>query len=283
MAVASGKGGVGKSSLAVNLAVALAGEPHWGDHGAGVGGKEGSPPQRRLRVGILDCDVFGPSIPRMMGLSGLSASTEPVPAGAPVSTRARILPMEAHGVVCMSMGFLVPESGAVVWRGPMVMGAVRDLLGNTAWPELDVLLLDLPPGTGDVQLTLVQRANLTGAVVVSTPQDVALADVTRGIDMFRKTQVPVLGLVENMSHHACDGCGKVSHVFGRGGVQRMAQETGVPFLGEVPLHEDVCHGGERGSPVVLSDPTGVGGTAYKCIAEELRRILAAVGGADSRT
>jgi ATP-binding protein involved in chromosome partitioning len=225
IAVASGKGGVGKSTVAVNLATALA--------------KEGA------AVGLLDADIYGPSIPLMMGVDEPPKLT---------GEGRRLIPFERHGVRFMSLGFLVPGDSAVIWRGPMVMKAVEQLLRDVEWGALDVLVVDMPPGTGDAQLTLSQRVKLAGAVIVTTPQDVALADAIKGINMFRKVGVPVLGVVENMSGFLCPHCEQRSDIFGRGGGRREAERLGVPFLGEIPLDEQIRDGGDRGEPIVDSRP-----------------------------
>lgn len=237
LAVGSGKGGVGKSTVSSNLAVALA--------------------RQGRRVGLLDADIYGPSQPRMMGVSGRPASPD----------GKTILPLHAHGVTVMSIGLMLKEDEAVVWRGPMLMGALQQMLGQVAWGELDVLIVDLPPGTGDVQLTLCQRTHLTGAIVVSTPQDVALLDARRAIDMFGKLKTPVLGLIENMSAYVCPNCGHEEHLFGHGGVRAEAERLGVPFLGEIPLSIDVRLGGDAGRPVALGE--GPVAEAYARLAERL--------------
>jgi len=237
LAIASGKGGVGKSTLASNLAVALA--------------------RAGRRVGLLDADIHGPSQPRMMGLSARPSSPD----------GKTILPLTAHGVTVMSIGLMLRENEAVVWRGPMLMGALQQLLTQVAWGELDVLIVDLPPGTGDVQLTLCQRTHLTGALIVSTPQDVALIDARRAIDMFGKLRTPVLGLIENMSTYICPNCGHEAHIFGHGGVRAEAERIGVPFLGEIPLSLDVRLAGDAGTPVAAG--TGPVAEAYRRLAERL--------------
>lgn len=223
IAVASGKGGVGKSTVASNLAVALA--------------------RRGRRVGLLDADIYGPSQPKMMGVSKRPSS----PDGKIIE------PLVAHGVTMMSIGLMLKEDEAVVWRGPMLMGALQQLLGQVAWGKLDVLIIDLPPGTGDVQLTLCQRTQLTGAIVVSTPQDVALLDARKALDMFSKLKTPVLGLVENMSTYICPNCGHESHIFGHGGVAAEARKLDLPFLGELPLALDVRVAGDSGTPIAATD------------------------------
>ncbi|WP_126976124.1 Mrp/NBP35 family ATP-binding protein [Frigidibacter oleivorans] len=223
LAIASGKGGVGKSTVSSNLAVALA--------------------RQGRRVGLLDADIYGPSQPRMMGVSGRPASPD----------GKTILPLTAHGVTVMSIGLMLKEDEAVVWRGPMLMGALQQLLGQVAWGELDVLIVDLPPGTGDVQLTLCQRTHLTGAIVVSTPQDVALLDARRAIDMFGKLKTPVLGLIENMSTYVCPNCGHEAHIFGHGGVRAEAAKLDLPFLGELPLSLDVRLAGDAGIPAAAGE------------------------------
>ncbi|MBK5932876.1 ATP-binding protein involved in chromosome partitioning [Rhodovulum imhoffii] len=240
VAVASGKGGVGKSTVATNLAVALA--------------------RQGRRVGLLDADIHGPSVPRMMGVSGRPGAT---PGGK------TILPPQAHGVTLMSIGLMLEDGQAVVWRGPMLMGALQQMLGQVHWGELDVLIVDLPPGTGDVQLTLCQRTNLTGALVVSTPQDVALLDARKAIDMFNKLKTPVLGLIENMSGYICPNCGHEAHIFGHGGVRAEAAKIGVPFLGELPLALEVRQGGDAGAPVAAGD--GPLAEAYARLAEGMVR------------
>ncbi len=237
LAVASGKGGVGKSTVSSNLAVALA--------------------RAGRRVGLLDADIYGPSQPRMMGVSGRPASPD----------GKTILPLHAHGVTLMSIGLMVQETEAVVWRGPMLMGALQQMLGQVAWGELDVLIVDLPPGTGDVQLTLCQRTHLTGALVVSTPQDVALLDARRAIDMFGKLKTPVLGLIENMSTFICPHCGTASEIFGHGGVRDEAARIGVPFLGEIPLALEVRIAGDAGTPVAAG--AGPIAEAYARLAHRL--------------
>ncbi len=237
VAIASGKGGVGKSTLSSNLAVALA--------------------RQGRRVGLLDADIYGPSQPRMMGVSARPASPD----------GKTILPLKAHGVTMMSIGLMLKENEAVVWRGPMLMGALQQLIGQVAWGELDILIVDLPPGTGDVQLTLCQRTQLTGAIVVSTPQDVALLDARRAIDMFGKLKTPILGLVENMSTYICPNCGHEAHLFGHGGVAAEARRIGVPFLGEVPLSLEIRLAGDAGTPVALGD--GPMADAYARLAERL--------------
>ena len=223
LAVASGKGGVGKSTVSSNLAVALA--------------KQGR------RVGLLDADIYGPSQPRMMGVN-----KRPAPPDGKT-----IMPLKAHGVTMMSIGLMLDPDQAVVWRGPMLMGALQQMLGQVEWGELDVLIVDLPPGTGDVQLTLCQRTQMTGALVVSTPQDVALLDARKAIDMFGKLKTPVLGLIENMSTFCCPNCGHESQIFGHGGVRAEADRIGVPFLGELPIALEVREAGDAGRPVALGE------------------------------
>jgi len=237
IAIGSGKGGVGKSTVSSNLAVALA--------------KEGR------RVGLLDADIYGPSQPQMMGVMKRPASPD----------GKTIIPLEAHGVTLMSIGFMVAPEKAVVWRGPMLMGALQQMLGQVQWGELDVLLIDLPPGTGDVQLTLCQKTDITGALIVSTPQDVALLDARKAIDMFQTLKAPVLGLIENMSTYVCPNCGHEEHLFGHGGVKTEAERLNVPFLGEIPLSLDVRLAGDAGQPVALGD--GAIAEAYGLLARRL--------------
>ena len=223
IAVGSGKGGVGKSTVSSNLAVALA--------------------RQGRRVGLLDADIYGPSQPRMMGVNRRPAS----PDGKIIE------PLQAHGVTMMSIGLMLKEDEAVIWRGPMIMGALQQLLGQVAWGQLDVLIIDLPPGTGDIQLSLAQRTQLTGALVVSTPQDVALLDARKALDMFNKLKVPVLGLIENMSTFCCPNCGHETQIFGHGGVKAEAQKLGLPFLGELPLALSVREAGDGGTPIAATD------------------------------
>ncbi|MFV0491474.1 MAG: Mrp/NBP35 family ATP-binding protein [Pseudorhodobacter sp.] len=237
IAIASGKGGVGKSTVSSNLAVALA--------------------RQGRRVGLLDADIYGPSQPRMFGVSQRPASPD----------GKKIIPLQAHGVTLMSIGLMLKDGEAVVWRGPMIMGALQQLLGQVEWGELDVLLVDLPPGTGDVQLTLCQRTKLTGAIVVSTPQDVALIDARRALDMFAKLKTPVLGLVENMSVYHCPNCGHEAHLFGHGGVAAEAAALDLPFLGELPIDLAVRQGGDDGLPVAMGE--GPTADAYARLAERL--------------
>lgn len=223
LAIGSGKGGVGKSTLTSNLAVALA--------------------RAGRRVGLLDADIYGPSQPRMLGLTGQRPKTE----------GQMIEPLHAHGVTVMSLGLMMNEGEALVWRGPMLMGALQQMLNQVKWGELDVLLVDLPPGTGDVQLSLCQKAQVSGAIIVSTPQDVALIDARRAIDMFDKLKTPVLGLVENMSTYICPNCGHEAHLFGHGGVAAEARQLNLPFLGEIPLNLDVRLAGDGGTPIAATD------------------------------
>ncbi|HSF64129.1 MAG TPA: Mrp/NBP35 family ATP-binding protein [Paracoccaceae bacterium] len=237
IAIASGKGGVGKSTLSSNLAVALA--------------------RQGRRVGLLDADIYGPSQPRMMGVSGRPASPD----------GKTIIPLHGHGVTVMSIGLMLKEDEAVVWRGPMIMGALQQLLTQVDWGRLDVLIVDLPPGTGDIQLTLCQRTQLTGAIVVSTPQDVALLDARKALDMFRKLGTPVLGLVENMSTYVCPACGHEAHIFGHGGVAAEAAKLGLPFLGEIPLALEVRIAGDAGTPIAAG--TGPVADAYATLAARL--------------
>jgi ATP-binding protein involved in chromosome partitioning len=244
VAVASGKGGVGKSTTAVNLAVALA--------------------ARGKRVGILDADVYGPSLPRMLGIS---EKPKPLP-------DKRIAPLEAHGVKVMSMGFIVPEDTAMVWRGPMVMGALEQMMREVDWGPLDVLVVDMPPGTGDAQLTMAQRVPLAGAVIVSTPQDIALIDARKGMNMFAKVDVPVLGIVENMSTFVCPKCGERTDIFGHGGARDEADRLGCPFLGEVPLDVSIRVTSDSGQPIVASEPDGPHAQAYLAIADALLERVA---------
>jgi ATP-binding protein involved in chromosome partitioning len=233
VAVASGKGGVGKSTVAVNLALAWA-----------AGGAD---------VGILDADIYGPSQPLMLGLSGQRPSS---PDGK------RIVPLTAHGLTAMSIGFLVDPTQAVVWRGPMVTQALTQLLSDTDWGELDYLVVDMPPGTGDIQLTLAQRVPVAGAIIVTTPQDIALADARKGLAMFEKVSVPVLGIIENMSVHVCSNCGYTEHIFGTGGGARMAGEYGVPLLGELPLDARIQQEADGGRPSVVAEPASARAQAY---------------------
>lgn len=239
IAIASGKGGVGKSTVSANIACALAAEGR--------------------RVGLLDADVYGPSQPRMLGVSGRPASPD----------GKTILPMRNHGVTMMSIGLMTNEDQAVVWRGPMLMGALQQMLMQVQWGALDVLLVDLPPGTGDVQMTLAQKAVVDGAVIVSTPQDVALLDARKGIDMFNQLHVPVLGMIENMSTHICSNCGHEEHVFGHGGVAAEAAKMGVPLLAEVPLHIDIRMAADGGAPIVVSKPDAPQAQAFRAVARQL--------------
>lgn len=237
IAVGSGKGGVGKSTVSSNLAVALA--------------------RQGRRVGLLDADIHGPSQPRMMGVSKRPAS----PDGKIIE------PLRAHGVTMMSIGLMLKDDEAVIWRGPMLMGALQQLLSQVAWGELDVLIIDLPPGTGDVQLSLCQRTLVTGAIVVSTPQDVALLDARKALDMFAKLKTPVLGLIENMSTYICPNCGHEAHLFGHGGVSAEAKRLDLPFLGELPLSIDVRLAGDAGTPIAAGD--GPESEAYARLAHRL--------------
>ncbi|OWY38524.1 Fe-S-binding ATPase [Xenophilus sp. AP218F] len=240
IAVASGKGGVGKSTTAANLALALAAE------GA--------------RVGILDADIYGPSQPLMMGLQGRRPET---PDGK------RLMPLENHGVQTMSIGYLVDSDQAMVWRGPMVSQALQQLLNDTGWDDLDYLVIDMPPGTGDVQLTLAQKVPVTGAVIVTTPQDIALLDARKGVSMFQKVGVPILGMVENMAIHVCSQCGHAEHIFGEGGAAKMAADYGVELLGSLPLDLAIRQAVDEGKPSVVSDPDGKAAELYRAIARKL--------------
>ncbi|MEE9275035.1 MAG: iron-sulfur cluster carrier protein ApbC [bacterium] len=235
VAIASGKGGVGKSTITANIALSLVAE------GA--------------KVGVLDADIYGPSQPLMLGIPGEKPDAD---------ENNQIIPLEAHGVRVMSIGFLVDEDSPVIWRGPMVMKALVQFLSETLWGELDYLLLDFPPGTGDAQLTIVQQVSLAGAVIVTTPQDIALLDARKGLQMFRKTDVPILGILENMSHYECPQCGHREYIFDSGGGERAAQRYEAAFLGAIPLDIKVRLGGDRGVPVVVSDPDS-------SVAKELRQ------------
>ena len=239
IAVASGKGGVGKSTTSVNLALALQ--------------------ANGLKVGILDADIYGPSMPRLLRISGR-----------PQTVSGRILkPMEAYGLKVMSMGFLVDEETPMIWRGPMVISALTQMLREVQWDELDVLVVDMPPGTGDAQLTMAQQVPLAGAVIVSTPQDLALIDARKGLNMFRKVNVPVLGIVENMSYFVCPDCGNRHDIFGHGGARREAERIGVPFLGEVPLEMAIREKSDAGTPVIVADPESKDARIYRDIAAKV--------------
>lgn len=236
IAVASGKGGVGKSTTAVNLALGLM--------------------ANGLKVGLLDADIYGPSVPRLLNISGKPKQIE----------NRIIVPMENYGLKAMSMGFLVDEEAAMIWRGPMVQSAILQMLREVAWGELDVLIVDMPPGTGDAQLTMAQQVPLAGAVIVSTPQDLALIDARKAITMFRKVEVPLLGIVENMSYFLAPDTGARYDIFGHGGARTEAERIGVPFLGEVPLTMDIRKRSDAGTPVVVSDPTSPSAEIYRQIA-----------------
>ncbi len=248
VAVASGKGGVGKSTVAVNLAVALA--------------------QQGLRVGLLDADIYGPSLPRMLGLSRR-----------PEVVNDKMLPLPAWGLKAMSIGFLVEEETPMIWRGPMVMGALEQMMGQVEWGPLDIMIVDMPPGTGDAQLTMAQRVTLAGAVIVSTPQDIALLDARRGVRMFEKTRVPVLGLIENMSFFCCPNCNHRSEIFGHGGARLEAQRLGAEFLGEIPLVLEIRTNADAGTPITAASPDSAPAQAFRTIAA---RLWEKVGGVDAK-
>jgi ATP-binding protein involved in chromosome partitioning len=244
VAVASGKGGVGKSTVAANLALALA--------------------KLGRRVGLLDVDIYGPSVPTMFGVTDR-----------PVVIENRIQPFERWGVKLMSLGFILDMDTPVIWRGPMVMKAIEQMMGDVDWGELDVLVLDMPPGTGDAQLTVTQKIGLAGAVIVSTPQDVALIDARKGLAMFRKVDVPVLGLIENMSSFVCPKCGTETAIFRSGGGERTAKELGVPFLGSIPLDAEIALGGDAGVPIVVKHADGPHATAFRRLAEAVDAAVTA--------
>jgi ATP-binding protein involved in chromosome partitioning len=246
IAVASGKGGVGKSTTALNLALGLR------DLG--------------LRVGLLDADIYGPSVPRLTGIREKPQ----------LDDAKKMIPLARFGLAIMSIGFLVEEDTAMIWRGPMVMSAITQMLRDVAWGTLDILVVDMPPGTGDAQLTLAQNVPLKGAIIISTPQDLALIDARRGLAMFRKVNVPVLGIVENMSYFQCPHCGTRSDIFGHGGARHEAERLGVPFLGEIPLHMSIRAASDSGAPVVDSEPDGPHAAIYRAIAEQVREQLRGV-------
>ena len=239
VAVASGKGGVGKSTTAANLALAMAAEGR--------------------AVGVMDADIYGPSMPRMLGVSGRPEAPD----------GKTLRPMTNYGLKIMSIGFLVDEETPMIWRGPMVMGAIQQMLKDVDWGELDVLIVDMPPGTGDAQLTLSQQTPLAGAVIVSTPQDIALLDARKGLNMFRKVDVPVLGIIENMSYFCCPECGHRAEIFSHGGARKEAERLGVPCLGEMPLHLDIRETADGGRPVVVSKPDGPHAQIYRAIARQV--------------
>ena len=242
MAVASGKGGVGKSTTAVNLALGL----------RSLG----------LKVGLLDADIYGPSIPRLFGITDR-----------PDIRNDRIIPMEKFGLKIMSMGFMMDEEDPVIWRGPMIVNALMQMVREVEWGELDVLVLDMPPGTGDTQLTMAQQVPMAGAVIVSTPQDLALIDARKGLKMFKKVDVPILGIIENMSSFICPHCGESSDIFGKGGAQDEAGKLGVPFLGAIPLHMDIRRHSDAGTPIVIADPDGPHAKTYKTIALKVASLM----------
>ena len=244
IAVASGKGGVGKSTTAINLALSLQAKGN--------------------KVGILDADIYGPSLPRLIGVNRK-----------PQTQDKKLLPIDAFGLQTMSIGYLVAEDAPTIWRGPMVMSALEQMLKDVAWQDLDFLIIDMPPGTGDAQLTLSQRADLAGAVIVSTPQDLALIDARKGLNMFLKVNVPVLGLIENMSHFMCPSCGERSDIFGHGGAKQEADTLGMPFLGDLPLNMDIRATSDDGTPIVASQPDSPLAQLYLRIADNLLRSLAA--------
>jgi ATP-binding protein involved in chromosome partitioning len=243
IAVASGKGGVGKSTTALNLALGLR------DLG--------------LRVGLLDADIYGPSVPRLTGIHEKPK----------LNDERKMIPIERFGLAIMSIGFLVEEETAMIWRGPMVMSAITQMLRDVAWGTLDILVVDMPPGTGDAQLTLAQNVPLKGAIIISTPQDLSLIDARRGLAMFRKVNVPVLGIVENMSYFQCPRCGTRSDIFGHGGARLEAERLGVPFLGEIPLHMSIRATSDSGTPVVDSEPDGPHAAIYRAIGSKVREQL----------
>ena len=245
IAVASGKGGVGKSTVSTNLSLALARLGH--------------------RVGLLDADIYGPSQQMMLGIEGRPQVDE---------HDEKIIPMERHGIKTMSLGLITDPDTPVIWRGPMVMKALEQFLGDVKWGALDYMIIDLPPGTGDAQLTLTQRVPLDGAVIVTTPQDVALIDARKGLAMFRKVNVPVLGIVENMSYFICRHCGEREEIFGHGGGKRTAEMLGVPFLGEVPIDPKVVIGGDTGEPIVASDPASPAAQAFVELARQVAEQMA---------
>ena len=242
IAVASGKGGVGKSTTSINLALAFA--------------------SRGLKTGILDADIYGPSLPRLLGLNEK-----------PRSENNKLVPLSVLKLEAMSIGFLVDEDAPTIWRGPMVMSAVQQMLRDVAWGDLDILVIDMPPGTGDAQLTLSQRAELAGAVIVSTPQDLALIDARKGLNMFRKVNIPVLGIIENMSYFVCPSCGETSDIFGTGGAKAEAERLGLPFLGGIPLDMDIRATSDAGTPIVAESPSSPHSKAYKKIAETITAQL----------
>ena len=246
IAISSGKGGVGKSTVAVNLAVALS--------------------LNGAKVGLLDADIYGPNIPMMMGVEKT-----------PEQRDGKITPAESHGVKLISMGFFVPEDQAVVWRGPMVHTAIQQLFRDVLWGELDYLLIDLPPGTGDAQLTLTQLVSLGGAVTVTTPQEVALHDVRKGMMMFQKVNVPLLGIIENMSYYVCGHCGERTEIFSHGGGERAAEKLGIPFLGRVPIDPAIRIGGDTGNPIVIATPDSPQAKAFREIAAKLAAALESGG------
>jgi len=242
IAVASGKGGVGKSTTAINLALAIQAQG--------------------LKVGILDADIYGPSLPRLTGIKQK-----------PTTENKKLVPLEAFGLKVMSIGFLMAEDSPTIWRGPMVMSALEQMLKDVLWGDLDVLVIDMPPGTGDAQLTLSQRAKLAGAVIVSTPQDLALIDARKGLNMFHKVGVPVLGLIENMSYFICPSCGDESHIFGHGGAEAEAKRLGLPFLGKIPLEMDIRATADAGTPIVNSQPDSPHAKRYLDIAKSVVESL----------
>jgi len=244
IAISSGKGGVGKSTVAVNLAVALA--------------KGGS------RVGLMDADIYGPNIPRMMGVSG-----------APPVMNEKIVPLEAHGVKLISLGMMIEPDQPAIWRGPIVMKIINQFLQDVAWGQLDYFIVDMPPGTGDAQLSLVQATQVDGAVIVTTPQEVSVGDALRGVKMFQRVGVPVLGIVENMSWFECPHCGKPSALFGSGGGERLAKSVELPLLGQVPLYPRVMEGGDNGTPIVTADATSSAAKALTAIANRVAEIVGA--------